>query len=126
MPLVRIDMMRGTPAAYRQQVGDVIYAALLGFGAPEGDRFQIITEHNSGNFHYAPNYLGIERTDALIVLQITAVEGRTVEQKRALYLAIADGLAAIGHRREDVLINLVETAKADWSFGLGLAQYAPE
>jgi 4-oxalocrotonate tautomerase len=29
-----------------------------------------------------------------------------------------------GIRREDVFINLVETAKENWSFGNGIAQYA--
>ncbi len=38
--------------------------------------------------------------------------------------AIADGLkAAIGLRPEDVLINLVEVKKENWSFGNGIAQY---
>jgi hypothetical protein len=29
-----------------------------------------------------------------------------------------------GLRPEDVLINLLETAKENWSFGNGIAQYA--
>jgi len=41
-----------------------------------------------------------------------------------LYLGIADGLyAAVGIRREDVFINLVEVKKENWSFGNGQAQY---
>jgi 4-oxalocrotonate tautomerase len=31
---------------------------------------------------------------------------------------------ALQVRREDVLINLVECAKENWSFGNGVAQYA--
>ena len=59
------------------------------------------------------------------MVQITWNEGRTLEQKKALYKAIADGLAArLGLRREDVLINLVEVKKENWSFGAGVAQYA--
>ena len=59
------------------------------------------------------------------MIQITWNEGRTVEQKRALYKAIADGLAGrLGLRRENVFVSLVEVKKENWSFGNGIAQYA--
>jgi phenylpyruvate tautomerase PptA (4-oxalocrotonate tautomerase family) len=39
--------------------------------------------------------------------------------------AIADRLhTALGLRREDIFINLVEVKKENWSFGNGIAQYA--
>ena len=48
-----------------------------------------------------------------------------MELKKALYKAIADGLhAALGVPVQDVLINLVEVKKENWSFGNGIAQYA--
>jgi phenylpyruvate tautomerase PptA (4-oxalocrotonate tautomerase family) len=60
-----------------------------------------------------------------VIIQITWNEGRTVEQKKALYKTIAQGLTATpGIRPEDVLINLVEVKKENWSFGNGVAQYA--
>jgi phenylpyruvate tautomerase PptA (4-oxalocrotonate tautomerase family) len=52
-------------------------------------------------------------------------QGRTVDQKRALYKKIAELLAKEpGARPEDVVINLVEVAKENWSFGNGDAPYA--
>ena len=94
-------------------------------GVPENDRFQIVSEHDANNFLYDPTYLGIDRTDDLVIIQITWNEGRTVEQKQELYRAIADGLAkSLGMRTEDVFINLVEVKKENWSFGNGEAQYA--
>ena len=60
-----------------------------------------------------------------MIVQITWNEGRTVEQKKALSKAIADGLAGkLGLRREDVFVSLVEVKKENWSFGNGIAQYA--
>jgi len=60
-----------------------------------------------------------------VIIQITWNEGRNLEQKKALYKAIADGLhSAVGLRREDVFISLVEVKKENWSFGDGVAQYA--
>ena len=51
--------------------------------------------------------------------------GRTLDQKRALYAKIAANLAKNpGVRPEDVLVNLVEVPKENWSFGKGEASYA--
>jgi phenylpyruvate tautomerase PptA (4-oxalocrotonate tautomerase family) len=125
MPLVRIDLRRGKDAAYRQQIGRVVYEAMLSVGVPANDRFQIVTEHEADNFLFDRTYLGIDRTDDLVIIQITWNQGRSVEQKKALYKAIADGLVeAPGIRSEDVFINLIEVAKENWSFGRGEAQYA--
>ena len=125
MPLVRIDVRKGKDAACRQEIGRVVYEAMVGVGVPEQDRFQIVAEHDAGNFLFDPSYLGIERTDDLVIIQITWNEGRTVEQKKILYKTIAEGLAkSTGIRVEDVFINLVEVKKENWSFGNGIAQYA--
>jgi 4-oxalocrotonate tautomerase len=125
MPLVRIDLRKGRDDAYRQEIGRVVYEALVGIGVPEKDRFQVIAEHDVSTFLFDPSYLGIERTDGLVIIQITWNEGRTVEQKKALYKTIADGLAkSPGIRPQDVFINLVEVKKENWSYGNGIAQYA--
>ena len=125
MPLVRIDLRKGKNAAYRQQVADTVYDAMLSVGVPVNDRFEVVNEHDADNFQYDPDYLGIHRTDDLVIIQITWNEGRTVEQKKQLYKAIADGLAkSPGVRKEDVFIGLVEVKKENWSFGKGEAQYA--
>jgi 4-oxalocrotonate tautomerase len=125
MPLVRIDLRKGKDAAYRQQIGRVVYEAMLSVGVPANDQFEIIGEHDADNFLFDPTYLGINRTDDLVIIQITWNEGRTIEQKKKLYKVIADGLAkSPGVRPEDVFINLVEVKKENWSFGNGIAQYA--
>jgi phenylpyruvate tautomerase PptA (4-oxalocrotonate tautomerase family) len=125
MPLVRIDLRKGKETAYRQEIGRVVYEAMVGVGVPEKDRFQVISEHDADGFLFDPTYLGIERSDNLVIIQITWNEGRTIEQKKALYKAIAEGLAkSPGVRPQDVFINLVEVKKENWSFGHGVAQYA--
>jgi 4-oxalocrotonate tautomerase len=125
MPLVRIDVRKGKDVAYRQEIGQVVYEALVGVGAPKNDRFQVISEDDSDSFIFDPDYLGIPRTNDLVIIQITWNEGRNPEQKKALYKAIADGLhSAVRLRREDVFINLIEVKKENWSYGNGIAQYA--
>jgi phenylpyruvate tautomerase PptA (4-oxalocrotonate tautomerase family) len=125
MPLARISVPTGKSADYRKTVGDVVYEAMLPtLKAPEGDRFQIVTEHSPNDLILDPNYLGISRTKDAIIVQFTLREGRTVEQKKDFFKAVADGLHdRLKVRREDVFINLVETKKEDWSFGNGVAQY---
>jgi 4-oxalocrotonate tautomerase len=126
MPLVRIDLQKGKDADYRQKAGRIVYEAMLAtINMPKDDRFQVIAEHNTENFIFDPDYLGIHRTGELIMVQIFFNEGRTVEQKKALYKAIADGLSeGLGLRKEDVFITLVDVKKENWSFGNGIAQYA--
>jgi phenylpyruvate tautomerase PptA (4-oxalocrotonate tautomerase family) len=58
------------------------------------------------------------------LVHITLNRGRTIEKKKALYARIADLLFESAHvPRADVIINLVEVGKEDWSFGNGIAQY---
>jgi 4-oxalocrotonate tautomerase len=126
MPLVRIDLRKGKPPAYRAAIGDGVHRALVEtMNVPVKDRFQLITEHPAEELVYDPSYLEIARTDDVVFVQITLSAGRTVELKKALYARIVEHLAtAPGVRREDVFISLVEVAKENWSFGNGIAQYA--
>ena len=127
MPLARIDLVQGKSAEYRRTIGTIVYEAMVDVlkVLPEDDRFQIITEHPADAFIADENYLGIRRTQDCIFIQLTLNAGRTVEQKKAFYKAVADTLhARLGLRPEDIFINLIEVQKENWSFGNGIAQYA--
>src|SRR6202171_3393502 len=119
MPLARIDLAEGKTADYRRTIGVVVYDALVEvLRVPKDDRFQVITEHAAQDFIFDPSYLGIQRSKDCVFIQVTLNAGRTVDQKRAFYKAIADGLHdRLSLRREDVFISLVEVSKENWSFG---------
>ncbi|MFQ6332139.1 tautomerase family protein [Nocardia sp. CWNU-33] len=122
MPLVRISLRNNITAAMQRAIADGVHEALVSqIGIPQDDRFQIIEPRPADAFVYAPQYLGIEHRDVVFV-QIALVGGRSAELKQALYRAIADELAAVGVRREDVVITLMENSKEDWSIGNGEAQ----
>jgi phenylpyruvate tautomerase PptA (4-oxalocrotonate tautomerase family) len=127
MPLARIDLHEGKPPEYRRAVSDVVYESMLDtLKAPKDDRFQVVAQHSAGGVIADPSYLGIQRTADCVIIQLFLLAGRTVEQKKSFYKAVADGLQArVGLRREDVFIGLVEVSKENWSFGNGEAQYAP-
>jgi 4-oxalocrotonate tautomerase len=125
MPLVRISLREGKSEEYRKALGDGVHQAMLeAIDAPAQDRFQIITEHSANDLIYDPSYLGIERSDDLVMVQITLSAGRKPSQKRKLFQRTTEILAKNpGVRPQDVMINLVETAWENWSFGNGEAQY---
>jgi phenylpyruvate tautomerase PptA (4-oxalocrotonate tautomerase family) len=126
MPLVRISLIEGKTSDYIRAVGDIVHNSMVEtINCPPLDRFQIISEHNKTELIYDPNYLGINRTDNIIIIQITLNEGRTTDLKKALYARIAQMLEEkLGIRPEDVLISLIEVRKENWSFGRGVASYA--
>jgi len=125
MPLTRVSLRRGKPAAYRKAILEGLYQAMREtFEVPEGDRFMTITEHDEDDFAYGADYLGIRRSDDLVMIQLTVSNTRTVAQKQKLYRRIVERLGkSPGLRAEDVFINLVEVLPENWSFGNGEAQY---
>jgi 4-oxalocrotonate tautomerase len=128
MPLVRISLRAGKPPRYRRAVADGVYRAMREtFSVPEEDRFIIVSEHTGEDFSYSRNYLGIERSDDFVVVQITANNTRSIAQKKALYARVVALLKEDpGLRPEDVFINLLEVVPENWSFGNGIAQYAEQ
>jgi len=128
MPLVRIALRSGKSREYRCAIADAVHQCIVSeLKAPADDRFQVITEHDADSLIYGPTYLNVKRTDDVIFIQITLNGGRTLEAKRRFYRAVVNALAARpGVRTQDVLINLVEVPKENWSFGDGIAQYTPE
>jgi 4-oxalocrotonate tautomerase len=126
MPIVRIDFLEGKAPEYGVQVGLIVARAMTEvLNVPKDDLFQVITAHGKTGLQFDRDYLGIHRSEDCIFLQITLNSGRTVEMKRSFYKAVANGLnEGLKLRKEDVLINLVEVPKENWSFGNGEAQYA--
>jgi 4-oxalocrotonate tautomerase len=126
MPFVRIDLMRGKSIEYRKMIGEIIYNAMRDvIDVPKDDKFQIIAEHPLEGFNVSESYLGNQYSKDVVLIQITLNAGRSVEQKKAFYKRIVDDMnTQLNVRPQDVVINLVEVAKENWSFGGGIAQYA--
>ena len=125
MPLLHISMRAGKPEAYRQAIFDGLYRAMREtLNVPDGDQFMTITEHDAANFRYGAGY-DVARSDDLVYIQITVFNTRTAEQKKALFRRTAELLGENpGIRPENVFVNVLESAKENWSVGHGLAQFA--
>ena len=125
MPYVRIDLMRGKSAQYRKTLGEIVYGAMINvISVPKDDKFQVITQHDPEDLNFAESYLGNHYSNDVIFIQITLNSGRSVELKKAFYKRIADDIQAqLKARPDDIVINLVEVSKENWSYGYGIAQY---
>lgn len=128
MPLVRIALRDHHGQAVCRAIGDAVHQAMIEtINIPANDRFQIFSSHRADELIADPTYLDVARSDDVIFIQITLNAGRTIEMKQALYKRIAELVstqAAI--RAEDIIINLAEVTKENWSFGNGEASYVPK
>lgn len=128
MPFVRIDLSKKHPEGFAQQVGEIIYEVMTThINVPIDDKFQVITKHESQELVMPKSYLGIEYSEDIIFIQVTLNEGRNTEMKKKFYAEICNGLVAkLKVRPQDIVINLIEVNKENWSFGNGEMQYAPK
>ena len=124
MPVTRIAIRDGKTPEYTQALMDEIYEAMRETVAiKDGDSFMAITEHGEQEFAYGA-FLGIDRTDDLVQIQVFWAPGKAVDAKLAMYKRIVERLGANpGVRPEDVLISVTETAAENWSFGNGETQF---
>ena len=126
MPLVEITLRHGRSPEALRAIGDAIHEALVATAnVPPDDRFQIFHTVPDEQLMAHPSYGGVNRSAGLLIIRITLNVGRTLEIKKALYSDLVRRLgAAAAVRPDDVLVNLVEVAKENWSFGNGIATYA--
>lgn len=124
MPLVRIDLNRTHDSETVRAIADGVHAACVtAFGIPETDRFQIITRHAADEIIALDADLGFTRSSDIVFVQVFAREGRDHAAKQGLYASIAENLAKLGIAGEDVFVACFENTLADWSLGLGRAQF---
>lgn len=126
MPLVRIDIPSDTPREEQVALSDAIHAALVAtFNVLLQDRFQTIHLRTPSTQICTDEFLGITHSQQVVFVQIFCAIGRSTEVKKDLYARLASEIAErTTFKSEDVIINLVETARENWSFGNGVAQFA--
>ena len=124
MPLVRIDVIEGRSDEEIKALADAVQEVMTEvFAAPVRDRYQVIHEHRRGRLIAEDTGLGLHRTDRVVIIQVTE-QGRSDSQKKALYAALAKSLESrAGISPSDLVVSVVANTAADWSFGLGRAQF---
>lgn len=124
MPLLRFDVIEGRDEKELKALLDATHRAILeAFGVPERDRYQIVHQHPTHEMIIEDTGLGFERSKDLVIISVTSKQ-RTEEQKQALYKLIVKELGeSCGIQPNDIMISIVENGNADWSFGMGEAQF---
>ncbi|GAB6093134.1 tautomerase family protein [Furfurilactobacillus curtus] len=125
MPLMKFDLIKGQRSETEiDQLLEITYEVMLStFGAPVGDQYQVVNQHDSYEMKIKDTGLGIKRTAQVMVLTLVT-RPRTTQQKQAFYRQLVDRLhSEMAIRPEDVVISLVVNQDEDWSFGNGEAQF---
>lgn len=124
MPLMKIDLIKGRKKEEIKQILDISYEVMLStFDAPEGDRYQIVNQHEDYEMQILDTGLGVERTNEVIIFTIIT-RPRTKQQKLSFYSELVNELHdKIGIRKEDIMFSLVENTDENWSFFNGEAQF---
>lgn len=124
MPLMKIDLIKGRTEDEIKQILDISYQVMLkAFHAPDGDRYQIVTQHEPYEMQILDTGLGFDRTDQVIVLSLVT-RPRTTEEKQSFYSELVREFnEKLGIQVEDIMINLTVNSDEDWSFGFGRAQF---
>ncbi len=117
MPLIQVDLDRALYEAKHEELSREIHQAQIdALDIPADDLFQVFRPHDAGELKFDPTYGGVDRQN-LLLIRITMVHRYPVAIKRDLYKAIVDRLAALGVRREDIQIAVVENGYEDWYAG---------
>ena len=124
MPLLRFDVIEGRSEEELKTLLDTAHDAMVeAFDVPERDRYQIVHTHKAHEMVIQDTGLGFERTKDIVLISVTS-KTRTEEKKQRLYQLLAERLQAnCGLSPTDLMVSIVENDAADWSFGLGEAQF---
>ena len=125
MPFVRISLPKKLSLETKNTISESIHQSLIAeFNIPEADYFHVIEELEPHQIKYPESYLDISHSDEIIYVQITAGQGRTLEQKKKLYHQIATRISASTEiLSNNIIIVLLENnGQENWSFGNGEIQ----
>ena len=125
MPFVRISLPKKLILETKNSISQAIHESLIAeFHIPKDDYFHVIEELEPHQIKYPESYLGISHSEDIVYIQITAGQGRTLEQKKKLYHQITSKIAASTEITiNNVIIVLLENnGLENWSFGNGEIQ----
>lgn len=124
MPLVFFDVIKGRTEADLTEILNVSHQVFVDtLDIPEGDRYQILRQHEPFEMIVKDTGLGFERSNEVVVLTVVS-RPRDKEMKTDLYRKLVEELEEKCQiQPNDVMISFSINEDADWSFGFGRAQF---
>ncbi|MGY3767065.1 tautomerase family protein [Vagococcus vulneris] len=124
MPLVKFDLVKGRTPEEIQQLLDISHKVFVdALEIPQGDRYQVVTQHEPFELIMEDTDLGFSRTKDRILITIVS-RPRTQKQKVTLYKNLQNKLKEkLNINPEDIMFSFIINDDEDWSFGFGEAQF---
>ena len=124
MPLLKFDLIAGRSDEQLRTLLDTAHLAMVeAFDVPQRDRYQCVTQHRPNELVLEDTGLGYTRSRDVVLMTVVS-RPRPEPQKVTFYRLLSERLQAnCGLSPDDLIISLVENTDADWSFGLGRAQF---
>ncbi len=119
MAIARIDFSTARPPSFGKTVAAIVNDVMTDvLSVPAKENFVICQAHETGMLLHAPEQVPPERLERIVFIQITLNQGRSDELKEKFFVALTRRISAeTGEQAQNIFINLVEVAKANWSFG---------
>lgn len=90
---IRTSVHKDTTPAQRQAIVNGIHQALIvGIGMPADELFNMVDDYDEQKFFFSRTFNGYQRSDRVVVVEITMRRGRSDAMKRSLYAHIAANL----------------------------------
>lgn len=124
MPLLKFDIIKGRTPEQVTQLLDATHEIIVKIlNVPDGDRYQVVTQHEPYELILKDTGLGFKRSEQCVLLTIITKE-RPENFKEKLYDALSEHLQNTCRLApEDLMISIVNNTDSDWSFGFGRAQF---
>lgn len=121
MPITRITLGTHYTDTQLAEISAILHQSLTEtFAVPLKDRFQIFERLPAHQRIFDPHYQSGQRSENVIVFQITAGKPRTPEQKQNFYHALCTDLCStLGLQADDVMVIIQFNQAEDWSFSRG-------
>lgn len=124
MPLVKLDLIKGRSPEEIKDILDVTHKVILeAFQVPDGDRYQVVTQHEPYEMVMEDTGLGFTRSEDVVLFTVISTQ-RTDKMKKEFYRLLSINLEKdCKIAPKDVMVTFVTNGAGEWSFGFGKAQF---
>lgn len=117
MPFNKLHVPEALPVETCHAINDLLHESLVETCAVNPDDFFcMVIRHRPEDMIFHPTFLGERDPAATIVIEIALLDGRSDEQKEALYADVRRRLGEIGFEPNNSIMFLIENRPVDWSF----------
>ena len=112
MVQVKIYGLREQLNPIKQELSDIIHSCLIdALQYPADKRAHRFFPLDTSDFYYPAG-----RTERYTILELSMIEGRSIEAKKKLMALLFERVKALGIHSQDLEMTIIETPKHNWGF----------